>query len=260
MKIVSYNLNGIRAAIEKGLLNWLQQTNYDVVCLQETKAQPEQLDLTAFEQLGYHTYWHSAEKKGYSGVATLTKTLPAKVTYGCGIPDYDREGRILRLDYENGLSVMNVYLPSGSSGEERQAFKMQMLSDFLPYCLEIKKQCPNLLIGGDFNICHRPIDIHDPVGNKKSSGFLPEEREWMDAFFGNGFIDTFRYFNPDAKSRYSWWSFRFNARTKNKGWRIDYWAASAELQAHLKNADIFDQIKHADHCPVFVEVNMGQVL
>lgn len=256
MEIVSYNVNGIRSAIDKGLLDWLKQNNFDVVCLQETKAQPEQLDLTVFTQLGYHAYWHSAEKKGYSGVATLSKTEPAKVTYGCGIADYDREGRVLRLDFENDLSVMNVYLPSGSSGEERQAFKMQCLADFLPYCLQIKAQHPKLLIGGDFNICHRPIDIHDPVGNKKSSGFLPEERAWMDTFFNNGFVDTFRIFNPDMPDRYSWWSFRANARNKNKGWRIDYWAASAELQAHLKNADIFDQIKHADHCPVFVSLDL----
>lgn len=256
MKIISYNLNGIRSAIDKGLVQWLQQTNYDVVCLQETKAQPEQLDQSLFENIGYQCYWHSAEKKGYSGVATLTKITPTNVVYGCGIPEYDREGRILRLDFGNALSVMNVYLPSGSSGEERQAFKMQFLDHFLPYCTTVKNECPNLLIGGDYNICHQPIDIHDPVGNKKSSGFLPEEREWMTRFFDHGFIDTFRYFYPDLAHQYSWWSFRFNARTKNKGWRIDYWAAATVLQPLLQSAHIFMDIKHADHCPVMVELKM----
>lgn len=255
MEIVSYNVNGIRSAIDKGFLEWLRLSNFDVVCLQETKAQPEQLDLSVFEDLGYLAYWHSAEKKGYSGVATLTKIAPVHVEVGCGIAEYDREGRVLRLDFENGLSVMNVYLPSGSSGEERQAFKMRFLSDFLPYCLSIKAQKPKLLIGGDFNICHKAIDIHDPVGNKKSSGFLPEEREWMDEFFGSGFIDTFRLFHPDEAHQYSWWSFRFNARAKNKGWRIDYWAASEELKSSLQNADVFMEVKHADHCPVFLKVD-----
>lgn len=253
MKIISYNVNGIRSAIAKGFLQWLEAEAPDVVCLQETKAQPEQVPIGAFESLGYQTFWHSAEKKGYSGVAILSRVAPDHVETGMGMPVYDSEGRVLRADF-GGLSVMSVYHPSGSSGDRRQAFKMEWLEDFHDYIGGLKKERPHLVVSGDFNICHRPIDIHDPVRNATVSGFLPEEREWIGRFLDSGFIDSFRHFNQQPH-QYSWWSFRANARSRNLGWRIDYNMVSSPLKARLKGAGIMPQIKHSDHCPVWVELD-----
>jgi exodeoxyribonuclease-3 len=253
LKIVSYNVNGIRAAQQKGLYDWLSETRYDVVCFQETKAQPEQIDQAALEAMGYHCHWHSAEKKGYSGVGILSLTPPDRVVVGCGIDLYDREGRIIRADFGD-VSVMSVYFPSGSSGDERQAFKMQFLHDFAGWIPSVLAERPKLLVSGDFNICHRSIDIHDPVGNKNSSGFLPDERAWLDTFFNGAFKDTFRHFYPELKDQYSWWSFRAAARTRNKGWRIDYHAATNDLMPQLTQAAILPQVQHADHCPIAVEI------
>ena len=253
MKIYSYNVNGIRSALNKGLLEWLKEASPDILCLQELKAHPEQVDIGLFNSLGYNVYWHAAQKKGYSGVAILSKTEPENVEYGSGMDHYDEEGRILRVDYKD-FSVMSLYIPSGSSGDERQAFKMQFLEEFLPYIAELKKKKKNLIISGDFNICHKPIDIHNPVSNKNSSGFLPEEREWVTKFLDTGFIDTFRYFN-DQPHQYTWWSFRFNARLKNLGWRIDYHMATVEMNERLVEAKIFQDIKHSDHCPILLEIN-----
>lgn len=252
MKIISYNVNGIRAAIGKGFFEWLDQSGADIVCIQESKAQPDQIPLMEFENIGYQTFWHSAEKKGYSGVAILTKTKPDHVEYGIGIPEYDREGRFLRADYGD-LSIVSVYHPSGSSGDERQAFKMKWLDDFYDKVHELKKERPNLIISGDYNICHKEIDIHDPKGNKNSSGFLPEEREWIGKFIDSGFIDTFREFHPEP-DRYSWWSYRRQARDRNLGWRIDYHMVTENLKDRLKNADILDQVVHSDHCPITLEI------
>ena len=179
-RIITYNVNGIRSAMGKGWVEWLKAVNADVVCLQEIKATPDQIDVKPFEDLGYFTHWHPAEKKGYSGVAIFSRMRPKNVEVGCGMPKYDHEGRILRCDFDD-FSVMSAYFPSGSSGEDRQAFKMEFLEDFLPYSEKIRKTCPNLIISGDYNICHKAIDIHNPVSNKNSSGFLPEEREWVDA-------------------------------------------------------------------------------
>lgn len=251
--IVSYNINGIRAAIKKGLLDWISNNQFDILCFQETKAQPEQIDTTAFEALGYHCYWHSAQKKGYSGVGIISKIKPTQVTYGCGLTSYDTEGRVIRADFGEQLSVVSAYFPSGSSGDERQAFKMQFLNELYPYFNQLKKAHPNLIIAGDYNICHKPIDIHDPVRNKNTSGFKPEERAWMDDFFQSGFVDTFRHFNTEAH-HYSWWSYRAGARAKNKGWRIDYHAASQALQNKLTTASILPDVKHSDHCPITVEL------
>lgn len=253
MKIYSYNVNGIRSALNKGLLEWLKEASPDILCLQELKAHPEQVDISIFNSLGYNVYWHAAQKKGYSGVAIFSKTEPENVEYGSGMDHYDEEGRILRVDYKD-FSVMSLYIPSGSSGDERQAFKMQFLEEFLPYITELKKEKKNLIISGDFNICHKPIDIHNPVSNKNSSGFLPEEREWVTKFLDTGFIDTFRYFN-DQPHQYTWWSFRFNARLKNLGWRIDYHMATLEMNERLVEAKIFQDIKHSDHCPILLEIN-----
>ena len=251
-KIISYNVNGIRAAVRKGFLDWMKAVDADIICIQETKAQPDQIPVFEFAELGYQSFVYSAQKKGYSGVAILSKTKPDHVEYGMGIPEYDYEGRMIRTDYGD-VSVISVYHPSGSSGELRQAFKMRWLEDFHNYINELKKERPNLIISGDYNICHKPIDIHDPVRNAKNSGFLPEEREWISKFMDSGFIDSFRYFN-DQPHNYTWWSYRANARSKNLGWRIDYHMVSELLESKLKRAMILPDALHSDHCPLVVEV------
>ncbi len=254
INIISYNLNGIRSAIDKGLWQWLADNSFDIVCLQETKAQPDQVDMSEAEKLGYHHFWHCAEKKGYSGVTTLTKLRPDRVVEGCGIPKYDREGRILRTDFGD-WSLLNCYFPSGTTGEERQQFKMEFLADFHQWVQELRRERPKLIVAGDYNIAHQPIDIHDPVGNKKTSGFLPEERAWMSEWLNAGFVDSFRYLNPD-KVEYSWWSFRANSRSKNKGWRIDYQTVTDILRDHLRNAGHLGDVVHSDHCPVWLSIDL----
>jgi len=252
-KIVTYNVNGIRAALLKGLMEWIVAVNPDIVCFQETKAQPEQIPALDFEAAGYKNYWYSAKKKGYSGVGILTKQEPDNIVYGMGIQKYDDEGRVLRADYGD-ISVISVYHPSGSSGEERQAFKMIWLEDFLVWVNELKKTRPKLIICGDYNICHKPIDIHDPIRNATSSGFLPEEREWLSRFIDSGFVDGFRAFNQEPK-QYTWWSFRANARAKNLGWRIDYHMVSEPIKHLMKRAVILPEAKHSDHCPSILEMD-----
>lgn len=251
-KIITYNVNGIRAALNKGFDDWLFKVDPDIVCLQEIKANPDQFDVSIFEDKGYHTYWYPAQKKGYSGVAILSRQKPKHVEYGCGMKVYDDEGRVLRADYDD-FSVMSVYMPSGSSGDERQSFKMQWLDDFKEYAGEIKKKHSQLIISGDYNICHKAIDIHNPISNAKSSGFLPEERAWFDGFVDSGFTDSFREFNPEPHN-YTWWSYRANARAKNLGWRIDYHMVTDKMVDRLKRAVIMPEAKHSDHCPVLLEL------
>lgn len=253
MRIITYNVNGIRAAMGKGLIDWMKATDPDVLCVQEIKANPEQVGVFEFEELGYKHYWYPAQKKGYSGVAIFSKTEPKKVVYGCGIKEYDDEGRVLRADYDN-FSIMSVYHPSGSSGDDRQAFKMKWLKDFQDYINGLKKTNPKLVVSGDFNICHKAIDIHNPVSNANTSGFLPEEREWMEQFIQSGFVDTFRHFNQEPH-QYSWWSYRANARSKNLGWRIDYNMATNNLKDSLKRSVILPEAMHSDHCPVLLEID-----
>lgn len=253
-RIITYNVNGIRAALSKNWLDWLKESGADVVCLQEIKANPEQLDVKIFEEAGFHHYWYPAQKKGYSGVAILTKQKPTHVQYGMGIEKYDFEGRFLRTDFGD-VSVISVYMPSGSSGDDRQAFKMVWLNDFTNYINELKKDRNKLIICGDYNICNKPIDIHNPKSNVNTSGFLPEEREWFDAFLASGFIDSFRVFNQQPHE-YTWWSFRANARAKNLGWRIDYNIVSENLKANLKGAHIMPNAMHSDHCPCVLDVEM----
>ncbi|MES2796617.1 MAG: exodeoxyribonuclease III [Bacteroidota bacterium] len=253
MRIVTYNVNGIRAALNKGLIEWIKSVNPDVICFQEVKANLDQIDSTVFSNLGFQIYWHSAEKKGYSGVAILTKFKPNHVEYGCGMDVYDREGRVLRADFDT-FSLMSAYFPSGSSGDIRQAFKMQFLSDFMPYAQELKKGIPNLIIAGDINICHRAIDIHNPKSNARSSGFLPEEREWMENFVQSGFVDTFRSLN-NQPHHYTWWSLRFGSRAKNLGWRIDYQMITEQMKDRLKSSVILPNAYHSDHCPVLIEID-----
>jgi exodeoxyribonuclease-3 len=252
MKIVSYNVNGIRSALSKNLALWIQQENPDVICLQEIKASPEQFDTYLFETMGYHSYWHPAVKKGYSGVAILSREKPDNVTIGCGNKQYDDEGRMLRADFGD-ISVMSLYLPSGSSGEERQGFKMEFCNYFHGYISQLLRERPNFVVSGDINICHRAMDIHDPVRNAKSSGFLPEERDWLGKLLEVGFTDSYRHINPDSK-KYSWWSFRSGARSNNKGWRIDYHLVSEALKDAIADAEIFNEAIHSDHCPIMVEL------
>lgn len=251
MKIISYNVNGIRAAFNKDFLGWLKTADPDVICVQESKAGNDQIDVESFEKAGYYSYWHSAQRKGYSGVGIASKTEPLQVTYGCGIEAFDSEGRIIRADYE-GFSVLSVYVPSASN-IERLGFKMQFCHDFLTYIRELEKEIPNLIISGDFNICHEAIDIHDPVRLKNVSGFLPMEREWMSDFISEcRLIDTFRFFN-DQPDNYTWWSYRQNSRQKNKGWRLDYHFATYAMKDRLQRAVILKEVFHSDHCPILVE-------
>ena len=253
MRIISYNVNGIRAAITKGFLNWIQQANPDVICLQEIKATPDQIPLIDIELSGFpYHYWFPAQKKGYSGVAILCKTKPNNVVFGTGIDHMDFEGRNLRVDFDD-FSVMSLYLPSGTNSD-RLDHKFKYMDDFQHYVDELIKQVPNIIICGDYNICHEAIDIHDPIRNKTVSGFLPEERAWLDKFMKRGFIDTFRVFNKEPNN-YSWWSYRANARANNKGWRIDYCLASEPLKSRLTRAVILPEAKHSDHCPVLVEID-----
>jgi len=253
MKIVSYNVNGIRAALNKGFLEWLQTVNPDVLCLQEIKASEDQLDLTLFEDAGYtYHYWYSAQKKGYSGVAILSKVKPNHVEFGTGIDYMDLEGRNLRADFD-GISVMSLYLPSGTN-LDRLDFKLQYMADFQAYIDDLKVKHPNLIILGDYNICHEAIDIHNPVGLKNVSGFLPVERAWIGAFMDSGFIDSFRHFNKEPDN-YTWWSYRANARNNNKGWRLDYGLVSEPLRERLKRSVILSEAKHSDHCPILVELS-----
>ena len=253
MKIITYNVNGIRSAISKGFVDWVKETNADMICLQEVKADVSQIDKAVFEDLGYEIHWYAAEKKGYSGVAIFTKIKPKNIVHGCGIEIYDREGRILRTDFED-FSLMSVYMPSGSSGDERQGFKMKWLTDFHEYIHNLKQNVPNLIISGDYNICHNSIDIHNPKSNANSSGFLPDERAWIGGFLENGFIDTFRHFNQNPH-HYTWWSYRAGARTKNLGWRIDYHCASESMRERLVHSEILCDVIHSDHCPVLLEIN-----
>ena len=252
MKIISYNVNGIRAAISKGFVNWLKSANPDVLCLQEIKAMEGQIDLSLFKAAGYnYNYWFSAEKKGYSGVAILSKAKPDNVVYGTGIASMDVEGRNLRADF-NGVSVMSLYLPSGTN-DARLQHKLDYMDMFQDYINNLKKDIPNIIICGDYNICHEEIDIHNPKGLKNVSGFLPVEREWIGNFINSGFTDSFRYLNPDRVA-YTWWSYRANARANNKGWRLDYAMVANPLQENIKRAVILAEAVHSDHCPIVLEI------
>lgn len=255
MRIISYNVNGLRAAINKGFIDWLKSDPADVVCLQETKAQKENVDHTPFLELGYSDYWFSAQKKGYSGVAVFSKIKPDSVQYGTGHKVSDDEGRVVQLDFGD-VRLVNAYFPSGTTGGERQAFKYSWLDEFYIYLEELRKKHPKMILCGDYNIAHKEIDIHNPKGNVKTSGFLPGEREWMDKLFSNGWVDSFRIHHPEPH-RYSWWSQRFpNVRAENKGWRIDYINVTKPLAKKVTGAEIYPNIMHSDHCPVYLELSI----
>ena len=251
MKIISYNVNGIRAAIKKGMLDWLKAANPDVICIQETKAQQDQVDPIGIELAGYpYQYWFSAQKKGYSGVAIFCKKEPNHIEYGTGIETMDFEGRNIRVDFDE-TSVMSMYLPSGTNAA-RLNFKFNYMAEIQDYLTKLKQEIPNLVICGDYNICHEAIDIHNPK-MKGISGFLPEEREWIGSFINNGFIDSFRHLNKEPH-HYSWWSYRANSRANNKGWRIDYNMVSEPLKENISRAFILPEAIHSDHCPIGVEL------
>lgn len=253
MKIISYNVNGIRAAIKKGFLDWLQHAAPDVICIQETKAQKDQVDAADIVAAGYpYQYWFSAQKKGYSGVAIFCKKEPKHIAYGTGIESMDFEGRNIRIDYED-VSIMSLYLPSGTNSA-RLDFKFNYMDEFQAYISALKKEIPNLVICGDYNICHQEIDIHNPK-MKGVSGFLPEERAWIGGFIASGFVDSFRHLNKEP-GHYSWWSYRANARANNKGWRIDYCMVTDSLVNAIKRAYILPEAKHSDHCPIVLELNV----
>lgn len=251
MKIISYNINGIRAALKKNLINWIESESPDIICFQEIKANKEQFDFEIFNSLGYYNFWFSAQKKGYSGVAILSKIEPKKIKYGTGINHIDFEGRVIRADFEK-FSVISLYLPSGTNNL-RLNYKLKFMDDFLDYINKLKQEFPNLIICGDYNICHQSIDIHNPIRNKNTSGFLPEEREWMSSFTDMGFIDSFRINNKEPHN-YTWWSYRARAREKNLGWRIDYIMIADSLSSNFKNSLILSKAVHSDHCPVLLEL------
>lgn len=254
MKIISYNVNGIRAAMKKGLVEFLKQENADIVCFQEIKALQTDIEEKEFAHLGYECHWFSAEKKGYSGVGILSKRKPISIIHGTGNTFFDNEGRTIIAHFDS-FTLVNTYFPSGTSGDERQSMKYKFLDDYLLFIDNLKKEHPNLVIVGDYNIAHTEIDIHNPKGNKKTSGFLPEERAWMTKWFESGMIDSFRYLNPETLHAYTWWSARFpSVRRENKGWRIDYISVSESLEDKLTAATIHADAVHSDHCPVSIEL------
>lgn len=252
MKIVTWNVNGIRACHKKGLQDFVKGESPDILCLQETKAHREQVEPEA-QTLGYKfDSWSSAARKGYSGVATFCKNPPISHANGWGMDPYDSEGRIVITDHGRFL-LYNIYFPNGGSGETRHDFKQQFLRDLSEHLSSVKKSGREIVLVGDYNVAHLEYDVYDPVRLKKESGFLPEEREWFSDFLKLGFVDTFRHFYPDEKNRYSWWSYRELARISNRGWRIDYVCITKGLLPFLKAAAILDQVTGSDHCPVVAE-------
>ena len=253
MKLISWNINGVRAAVKKGLLDWLESEKPDILCLQETKAHKEQLTSEILEDHGYHTYWHSGEKKGYSGVATFSREEPLYVQEGLGIEKYDIEGRVLLTEHENFL-LYNIYFPNGQKDEMRLQYKLDFYDDLLPIINEQVESGHNVIVTGDWNTAHHPIDLARPKENVKTSGFMPVEREKLDIYVENGWVDTFRMFH-DEGDRYSWWSYRFGVRERNVGWRIDYFFVNEGFLDNVKDADIHDEIIGSDHCPVSLELS-----
>ena len=252
MRVITYNVNGIRSAAKKGFIDWLNSDPADIICLQEIKANKEDVPEADIRAAGYEVYSFSAQKKGYSGVAILTRITPDNVQYGNGIHQSDAEGRVIRADFGD-VTVINAYFPSGTSGDDRQTYKYQWLDEFFEYINIARTTRPRLVICGDYNICHKAIDIHDPVRNKNYTGFLPDERKWMDKLYTSGFIDTFREFNQEPH-QYTWWSAFGTSRANNKGWRIDYISVTEPLKDRLRHARIMPDVVHSDHCPMYLEM------
>ncbi len=252
MKLYSWNVNGIRAAAKKGFLEWLTTEAPDVVCLQETKAREEQVPQEILELAGYHKYWHSAQRPGYSGVATFSKTEPHYVQHGLGIKRFDAEGRVLITEYDNFL-LYNIYFPNGQRDQERLDYKLDFYRDLLEILDEQVASGVNVVVTGDWNTAHTEIDLANPKANAKTSGFMPIEREWIDKYIDHGYVDTFRLFHTEPE-RYSWWTYRFGARERNVGWRIDYFFVNEGFADQVIDADIHDQVLGSDHCPVSLEI------
>lgn len=252
MKIISWNVNGIRAAERKGFLAWLSEESPDILCIQETKAHPEQLSEELLAGHGYHTFWASAERRGYSGVATFCKTKPNNVQIGLGIPKYDSEGRVIITDYDN-FRLYNIYFPNGQKDEERLQFKLDFYDALLPIVNQEKESGKNVIICGDWNTAHKEIDLANPKANANYSGFMPIERERLDWFVEHGWVDTFRHFHEEP-NQYSWWTYRFGARARNVGWRIDYFFVNEEFVPQVKDAFINQHVMGSDHCPITIEI------
>ena len=249
MKLISWNVNGIRACVKKGFLDFLKETDADIFCLQETKLQEGQIEL---ELEGYHQYWNYAERKGYSGTAIFTKQEPLSVSYGLGIEEHDQEGRVITLEFDN-FYMVTVYTPNSKNELLRLDYRMVWEDEFRSYLLRLNETKP-VIVCGDLNVAHQEIDLKNPKTNQKNAGFTIEERTKMSTLLDSGFIDTFRFFYPELEGAYSWWSYRFNARKNNAGWRIDYFLTSQELKENLKDAKIHSDILGSDHCPVELDI------
>tara|TARA_B100001142_G_scaffold47464_2_gene44221 strand:+ start:3770 stop:4543 length:774 start_codon:yes stop_codon:yes gene_type:complete len=257
MKIFSWNVNGVRAIEKKGFLEWIEDEDPDIVCIQETKAKVEQLGSSLIEDHGYHTYWHSAERPGYSGVATFSKIEPYYVQKGLGIDRFDSEGRVLITEHENFL-LYNIYFPNGQKDETRLNYKLDFYDELLPIINENVESGSNVIVTGDWNTAHHPIDLARPKDNIKTSGFMPIEREKLDKYVDSGWIDTFRHFNNDP-DRYTWWTYRFGARERNIGWRIDYFFVNESFISDIENAEIHDSVMGSDHCPVSITLKNDEL-
>ena len=253
MKLISWNVNGVRAVVKKGFLDWLDQEQPDILCLQETKAHVDQLTAEILTDHGYHTFWHSGERRGYSGVATFCKEEPLYVQEGLGIERYDAEGRVLLTEHENFL-LYNIYFPNGQKDDERLQYKLDFYDELLPIINEQVESGNNVVVTGDWNTAHHPIDLARPKQNVNTSGFMSIEREKLDMYVENGWIDTFRLFHPEG-DRYSWWTYRFGARERNVGWRIDYFFVNEGFVDNVEDADIHDEVMGSDHCPVSLELS-----
>ena len=257
LKILCWNVNGIRAVARKGFLEWFKKEDPDILCLQETKAHPEQLDKNLVNVHAYESYWSHAEKKGYSGVVTYSKHKPIKVTYGIGIDKFDREGRIVETEFHSFV-LLNVYFPNGKMSPERLQFKMDFYDAFLNYVEKLRKKGKNIIICGDVNTAHKEIDLARPKENETISGFLPIERAWIDKFLKHGYVDTFREFNKNP-DQYTWWSVRTRARERNIGWRIDYFYVNKDFMKHVKDSYILPEVNGSDHCPLGLKLQIEKL-
>ena len=251
MKLISWNVNGLRACVGKGFLDYFNEQQADIFCLQETKLQEGQIDL---ELEGYYKYWNYAEKKGYSGTAIFTKTEPLSVKYGLGIEEHDKEGRVITLEFEN-FYMVTVYTPNSQEKLARLDYRMKWEDEFKKFLLELDKKKP-VIVCGDLNVAHKEIDLKNPKTNRKNAGFSDEEREKMTTLLASGCVDSFRYFYPDKSGIYSWWSYRFNSRANNAGWRIDYFLVSERIKDKMKDAEIHTEILGSDHCPVVLKIEL----
>ena len=253
-RLVSWNVNGLRAVMKKGFFDWFDEAQWDCVGLQETKISAHQLTDEMTNRSGYHSHWSHAEKAGYSGTAVYSKEKPLEVSHGFGIEEFDSEGRIVTTRYKD-FTLINIYYPNGQASPERLDYKMRFYDALLEFAEDLRKQGQKLVLCGDFNTAHKAIDLARPKPNERSSGFLPQERAWMDKFVAAGYIDTLREFNEE-KAQYSWWSFRSNARARNVGWRIDYFFVSEELKENLVSAEILTEVLGSDHCPVSLTLSI----